>query len=180
MKSAGDSTGGTQRVFVALWPTPAVRARLEKIIDAVASNAPGARAMRAANLHLTLAFIGALASERIRDVVERLDAIATPAFEWHIDRIGHFAGARVVWAGGPEDPALLRLAANARELLDALRIEYDCKPFVPHVTLLRNVARWPFRTTELQAAIPWPCNRAFLVCSKQGPEGVNYAPMESQ
>ena len=180
MNPAGNDAGGTQRVFVALWPTPEVRARLEEVIDDVASSAPGAHAMRAANLHLTLAFIGTLANERIRDVVARLDAIAPPAFEWHIDRIGHFAGARVVWAGGPEDPTLLRLATNARELLDALRVEYDRKPFVPHVTLLRNVARWPFRTTELRAAIPWPCEEALLVCSRQGPEGVTYAPIRSQ
>jgi len=178
MKAGGDAAGGTQRVFVALWPTIGVRTRLEKVIGDVASKAPHARPMHAANLHLTLAFIGGLANERVRDLAARLDAIATSPFEWRVDRIGHFAGARVVWAGGPQDPALLRLAATARELLDALRIGYDRKPFAPHVTLLRNVARWPSGTTELEPVIPWPCKEAVLVRSTQGPQGVNYAPIE--
>jgi len=43
MKAAGDAAGGTQRVFVALWPTIGVRTRLEKVIGDVASNAPHAR-----------------------------------------------------------------------------------------------------------------------------------------
>jgi 2'-5' RNA ligase len=133
--------------------------------------------MPASNLHLTLAFIGSLAENRTAALAQRLIACSTTEFDWVIDHVGHFARARVVWAGGPQSPKLLALAARVRELLDELAVPYDRKPFAPHVTLLRDVVRWPANVAPIKPEITWPCEQPTLICSEHRADGVIYVPV---
>jgi RNA 2',3'-cyclic 3'-phosphodiesterase len=165
-----------QRVFIALWPTSTVRGRLGEVAGDLAHRATRARPVAPANFHLTLAFIGALDADRATELARRLDRLRSSAFEWELDHVGHFDRARVLWASGPESVSLLALAATVRSELDALGIAYDSKPFSPHVTLLRNVVRWPGQTLPIEPPIVWPCERATLVRSEQGANGVTYMP----
>ena len=166
----------SHRVFVALWPSPSVRGRLGEVTENLARRATGARRMAPLNLHLTLAFIGSLREDRVADLVLHLERCKASGFDWMLDHVGHFDAARVLWAGGPENAAVLGLAAKVRELLDGLEIEYDRKPFVPHVTLLRNVGRWAAGNWAIDPAIVWPCKGPMLVRSEQGAKGVSYIP----
>lgn len=128
------------RCFVALWPDADVRARIDEIAAEARSRLGAGRRVPAANLHMTVAFIGTLDEARARNVAAILAAAEFQPFDWLLDHVGHFARARVVWAGGPLSPALAALAADVRLGLDRLGIDYDRKPFVPHVTLLRDAA----------------------------------------
>ncbi|MFN9212338.1 MAG: RNA 2',3'-cyclic phosphodiesterase [Betaproteobacteria bacterium] len=129
------------RCFVALWPDPAARARLAALTAEQQARFPQARPMRTENLHLTLAFIGELDEPQARAVAQAVAGIDSLPFDWTLDRIGAFARAQVLWAGGPRSEALEALAARARATLDALAIHFDRKPFVAHVTLLRDLPR---------------------------------------
>ena len=169
----------SQRVFVALWPSPGARTRLAEVTDGVARQATGARRILPPNLHLTLAFIGSLREDRTADLALHLQRCEASEFDWVLDHVGYFHAARVLWAGGPENPAVLGLAARVRALLDRREIEYDRKPFVPHVTLLRNVARWALGNRPIDPPIAWPSNGPTLVRSKQGARGVTYVPYET-
>ncbi|MCK6429025.1 MAG: hypothetical protein L6Q72_08010 [Burkholderiaceae bacterium] len=113
------------RCFVALWPDDAARERLAAVAREQQRRFPRARAMRAENLHLTLAFIG------------ELDETA--------------------------------LAQRVRALLDELRVRYDRKPFVAHVTLLRDLTRDDARRAAAPIAPPvvWRADRPQLLQSAQ-------------
>jgi 2'-5' RNA ligase len=173
----GTSAAGTQRVFVALWPTPAVRERLRDVTSRLAADALTARIISASNLHLTLAFIGSLGENRTEALAERLTTWSTTEFDWVIDHVGYFARARVVWAGGPQTPKLFALAASVRELLEELAVSYDRKPFAPHVTLLRDVAHWPANVVPIKPEVTWPCKRPTVIRSEHRADGVVYVPV---
>lgn len=166
-----------QRVFVALWPSPEVSEELGALAATLAMHAPHSRAVPATHLHLTLAFIGTLESGRVAPLARRLGEGAGTPFDWRIDRIGYFDRACVVWAGGRENESLLVLARNVRGLLDAAAVVYDRKPFVPHVTLLRDVRRWKPPPATSVPAIVWRCGAPTLVRSTATDSGVVYTPV---
>jgi 2'-5' RNA ligase len=133
------------RCFVALWPDPETRVRLAHETAELCALYPRIRPLAASNLHLTLAFIGALpagSAGAVADEIARgdLGAPAVGGAIWQVDRIGAFPGARVAWASGGAD-LLQPIATAVRALLDRLRIDYDRKPFIPHVTLARHAAQ---------------------------------------
>lgn len=108
----------------------------------------GGRAVARANLHLTLAFVGAVDPGRL-DAVLSAGARAAGAtscgpLRLRLDALGRFAGARVAWIA----PTVRheQLAALARALVAACAdagLPCDARPFVPHVTLVRGARRDP-------------------------------------
>jgi 2'-5' RNA ligase len=166
------------RCFVALQPDEAALERLDRLAGEQCERFPSARRMRRENLHLTLAFIGALEADAARAVAARLAAEPAVPFEWSLDAIGAFAGARVLWVGGT-DPRLDVLATRSRDLLDELGVPFDRKPFVAHVTLLRNVPRAAAREIAAAVAPPilWRAGTPVLLESKAGDQGVRYLPV---
>jgi 2'-5' RNA ligase len=164
------------RCFVALWPDDAARERLAAVGREQQRRFPHARAMRAENLHLTLAFIGELDAARAARVAAALDALPVAPFAWTLDAVGAFERARVLWAAGPDCAPLAALAQRVRQLLDELRVPYDRKPFVAHVTLLRDLARADARRAAAPIAPPvvWHADRPQLLRSVQREEGLRY------
>jgi RNA 2',3'-cyclic 3'-phosphodiesterase len=162
------------RCFVACCPDDATRARLERITGAVIGRYPGARRVRADNLHLTLAFIGELALPAARAAALAVGAIQSEPFPWCIDRVGRFDRARVLWAGGADEPRLTDLAERVRSCLQTLRIRFDAKPFAAHVTLLRDL---PSRRHDggdaVEAIDPfaWPIRTAQMMVSERDAQG---------
>jgi RNA 2',3'-cyclic 3'-phosphodiesterase len=102
-------------------------------------------------------------------------ALAFDSFDWCLDRVGHFGGSRVVWVGG-EQPALAALASQARTVLGSMQIAFDPKPFVAHVSLLRDVpgigaARLAAAMPEAIQPIHWRVERAELLVSESDTRG---------
>jgi len=157
------------RCFVALWPDDAARERLAAVACDQRRRFPRARAMRAENLHLTLAFIGELDAARAAKVAAALESLPFERFEWMLDAVGAFERARVLWAAGPDCAPLAALAQRVRELLDRFEVGYDRKPFVAHVTLLRDLARADARRATAPIAPPvlWRADRPQLLQSVQ-------------
>jgi 2'-5' RNA ligase len=157
----------TVRCFVALWPDEAARDRLCLAAQAQKTRFPRARQIPCENLHLTLAFIGELDENRAAQVAVALETISIQPFTWMLDRLGAFDRARVLWAAGPDSPPLAELARRVRTLLDELRVPYDRKPFVAHVTLLRDVSRDAARQAAypIEPPIAWQAGRAVLLRS---------------
>jgi 2'-5' RNA ligase len=173
--SRRDPAGATIRCFVALQPDEAARDRLDALAgEQLESHAP-ARRMRRENLHLTLAFIGALPGERAQQVASELTLLRAEEFDWALDAVGAFAGARVLWAGGNSEPLRL-LAERARRLLDSLAVPFDRKPFVPHVTLLRNLRRDALAAAggPIDPPILWRVGAPVLLQSSTDAQGTRY------
>ena len=82
MPAANDNEG-TARVFLALWPDAAARARLADCRDAWRWP-PGARLVGDAKLHLTLHFIGALARSPLDDLQAALAEVPPGRVALHL------------------------------------------------------------------------------------------------
>jgi RNA 2',3'-cyclic 3'-phosphodiesterase len=161
------------RCFLAAWPDESVRGRCAELTEALRAHTDHGRVMRAENLHLTLAFIGDLPDEAGARVAAACAQMPPLSCDWQLDAIGFFARSRVLWAGGAATPDLGAIADGARALLDGLRVAYDRKPFVPHVTLLRDVRRFD-GPRDLAPPIPWPVREIALYRSGRDDKGARY------
>lgn len=162
----------TCRLFFALWPDQHVRAVLAAIASLCGTEC-GGRAVPAPNIHLTLAFLGEVDSERVCEVSALAEAIRSRPFEWVLDTRGYWRRNRIVWMGGSETPPALR--DLARELMEALRahgVRYDTRDYVPHITLVRDARRPP--RSPPPAPIVWPVSEFVLVRSTTGRQSSVY------
>lgn len=166
------------RCFIAAWPTDDTRVALHRIINGLKDRVPLGRAMQARNLHLTLAFIGELEAEHARALARGCQDLAGDVFEWTIDSVGSFPRARVVWAGGPVDQRIADFVAHARGRLDQLGVAYDRKPFVPHVTLFRDVRRFD-AGGPLDPPVRWTTDHAALYAAERDRDGLLYRRVDT-
>ena len=131
----------TVRLFFALWPDATLQGKLA----AWAKQAAGrGRAMRRENIHLTLAFLG----DTDRALLPELNALASEvrfdAIRLRLDCVGYWLHNRIIWCGASEEQhALAALVADLLARLAAAGVRYDPKPFVSHVTLVRNASALP-------------------------------------
>ncbi|GAB4009841.1 MAG: hypothetical protein Fur0010_01280 [Bdellovibrio sp.] len=94
------------------------------------------------NWHYSLAFIGKLDQIQVDTLKLRLIENKWPArFKLGMKGFGGFPAleeCRVLYVGVQRgEEVLTSLAKQLRKLMDNIGIEYDQKPFVPHLTLLR-------------------------------------------
>jgi len=172
-----DAEAARERMFFALWPPQPVQARLgELALDC--ERQCGGRAQPAANIHLTLAFLGELRPAQVQAAVEIAAAVTFEPFRLVIDRLGWFRRRSLLWAGSREDaPDLLRLAARLGDELRRCGFRIDTRPFRTHLTLLRSARR--FKRLELGEAVAWDVNEFCLVRSRLGAAGATYEIVNS-
>lgn len=161
------------RCFVAAWPDDATRADVEQLLIRLGADMPQARPTQPRNLHLTLAFIGDIDVPAASGIARACDTLAIDSFEWSIDCLGWFPRARVMWAGGRVNRPLECAVDRTRAQLDELGVGYDRKPFVPHVTLFRDVRRFDL-SGPLQAALPWHTAHVALYAAARDERGPLY------
>jgi 2'-5' RNA ligase len=159
------AAGERARVFFALWPDDAVRAALFAAAAQAQAECAG-RATAAARIHLTLFFVGGVARPELRTLAECAESVVGRPFELATDVLGYWRHNRIVWAGARETPsALTSLVADLTAALAAAGYRFDPRPYVPHVTLVRN-ARRPPRTADV-AAPRWNA-RDFVLAESAG------------
>ena len=140
---AAADEGRCVRLFFGLWPDDAVRSALGALAHEAQAEA-GGRAMAAGNIHLTLFFVGMTEPSRIAALEAAAGEARGEAFEIGIDRIGYWRHNRIVWAGCAATPAALAtLEASLRNALVRLGCRAEDRPYVPHITLVRNARRKP-------------------------------------
>lgn len=133
----------------------------------------GGRAVPVGNIHLTLVFLGNV--ERARQ--PRLEALATGVngtpFELVVEPVEYWCHNRIVWAGTRRCPeALQDLVTRLGQALAAEGVQQEKRPYVPHITLLRNARRAP--AASMLRAISWPVSRFALVESVPRERGRAY------
>ena len=166
-----------RRIFFALWPDEATREGLRRIVAAAAIERP-ARRVPSHNLHLTLHFVGNVASVRMAAMAEAARDLRAGAFELRIDHAGHFGKPRVGWLGVERCPAALaRLHADLGEALSACGYRAEKRPFLPHVTFARKLAA-PLPRFDFEP-LTWWVNRFALIESRALENGVQYALAET-
>lgn len=117
------------------------------------------RPLAAANLHLTLAFLGDVSAEKQRALEQLAGRIRQPGFTLTLDDAGQWLRSRVVWLGSRQPPrGLLQLADMLRAQASRSGCYQSPQPFHPHITLLRDAShavrlpppgfRWSFAVQE--------------------------------
>lgn len=177
--TAPDSPPGgdaqARRLFVALWPgRAAARALAGRVRRARALC--GGRPMRTDTLHLTLAFLGTVAGNRIPALSGMIREWAPRGGELVLDRIGRFEGPRIVWAGPAQPwPAWLdTLHADLWARLGRLGFPATGDRFRPHVSLLRKAGPGDLSSLNEARPIVWRPRRCVLVASAPHETGSYY------
>ena len=183
------------RCFVAILLDEQVRALLAAEIDQLRPLSRAVAWVPAANLHLTLRFLGELGEERVAVAGEALReaAEATRDFDLTLHRLGGFPGLerpRVLWVGVAEGALEARtLQGRLEAALDRLGFGREERPWHPHVTIGRifDQRRWKRDTgPELRSAVASGASRGFggfrvasvsLMRSDLSPEGTRYSEL---
>jgi 2'-5' RNA ligase len=167
----------TARLFFALWPAPEVQRALGEIADR-AQRECGGRAVPARNIHLTLVFLGDLPRDRATVLEALASAVKGPRFAMSVDHLEYWRHNRILWAGMDTCPEPLQsLVARMQNSLNGAGFHCESRPYVPHVTLLRNARRAPPKNDC--PAIAWPVNGFELVESAPRERGRVYQVLRS-
>ena len=159
----------TRRLFFALWPDAAVRARLARVAGGVGQGRPTA----ADNLHITLCFLGDTTSEVQACVEQAAETVAGRPFELTLTEIGHWPRPQVVWLGPREiPPALLDLHTGLASAMRPCGFAPERRAFRPHVTLARKVRR--LKQAPPVEPVVWRVEDFCLVESRTLSGGVSY------
>ena len=151
------------RLFLAFWPTPAVRDALLAWRDAW-DWPHKATPVRAEQLHLTLHFIGDVARERVPTLADALDAPLQP-FALRFGRAALWQHGVAVAEPLTAPARLLALHAALGQVLLAHELPLDARPFRPHVTLARRAAA---ASAQPGPALRWQVRSYALMESRAG------------
>ena len=135
----------------------------------------------ARNLHVTVAFLGAVPAERIDLAVMagRRSRHSVASLRLQLDRVEVVAALESALsdARAQAPPALLTLVDGLRAGLRERGFELrDHETFRPHVTLVRDVARGPAAADV--APVQWPVESFVLVESQVGQRGSEYTVLD--
>lgn len=123
------------RLFTAIEIPADVREQLSRLRQP----APGAKWVDAADMHLTLRFIGDVDVPVAREFAHCLDQIEADAFELRLSGLGVFGGSepRAIYAGVEKSDALEALARAHERAARSAGLPPETRNYRPHVTLAR-------------------------------------------
>lgn len=162
------------RLFFALWPDAATQQQWHRELSPYLSPL-GGRAIPAANLHLTLAFLGEQPGDRVNTLIGLGDDLSSQSLALRFNSIECWKNAGLACLRPAETPAALtRLQGQLHTGLQMAGFPVEARSFKPHVTLARNIAVvapslpvWP--------VLEWQPPALALLRSRLTPEGSDYA-----
>ena len=129
--------------------------------------------MRIENLHLTLAFVGRVAPERLATLAKIAAAIPLFPFFLRFNRLECVRRKRIAWAAAEAPQELSNLVSALQAALKANDFRTEERPFAAHVTLLRN-AKCEAGADGPELNIEWPVREFVLAESELGRAGAAY------
>jgi 2'-5' RNA ligase len=148
-------------LFVAVFPPDEVSWHLRRSL--IAAGRPEVRLTPIDRWHVTLAFLGEVAEERLPEIERALDQVAVPkGTELRLRGGGRFGGGRstVLWAGvdgdlrGLRADVCARLGLPDRDFTPHLTVAYKDDPRVRAALDGYAGPSWPLRETALVRSIP--------------------------
>lgn len=173
------------RAFLAIALPDEVRIAVGAVMAPVAQAHPAARWVRAANLHLTIEFLGSVDDALLGRLDEALApvATATPAADLVLSGVGAFPPGRprVLWLGLVAGaPWHAELSGSVRAVVRDVGLVPDTRPPSAHVTLARQERPDRAALAALGEAFgerrfDWRADRLTLYSSVLGRGGPTYA-----
>jgi 2'-5' RNA ligase len=128
------------RLFVAIEIAPEIRDRIMEFVSRIKPQLAGARWSRPEGLHITLKFLGNVATEKRSAIESKLGKITAMQFSLGVGDVGVFPNPkspRVLWVGLKAPPDLALLAEQVDASMHPLGFERERRAFTPHLTLAR-------------------------------------------
>ncbi len=122
------------RLFVAVRVSEDMQASVTQTLHFLKKLGAKGSFVPAANLHLTLAFLGELPDAA--PVKEAMRSVSFKPFRLAMSEMGTFGD--TLWVGLKGNQGMSSLARSLREAFDSSGIAYDRKAFVPHITIARK------------------------------------------
>ncbi len=99
----------------------------------------GGRRTPASFIHITLAFLGAVAVSRVAELQRLAAQLESAAFDIELTHSGCWQRSRIAWVAPVQIPqALTDLVDKLRCQLQTAGYSVDLRAYAPHVTLLRK------------------------------------------
>jgi 2'-5' RNA ligase len=161
------------RLFLGLWPSSELRARIEQHAAEAWSWPATARRTRPERLHITLQFLGNVDTDRV-PALKALD-VSWPGCDLLLDQAVVWPGGIAVLEAGEVPPELARLHAGLGERLAGLGMETEARRYRPHVTMARKAfgARPPAHFEPLR----WTAGPGYVLV-RSLPGGQGYEPVQ--
>jgi 2'-5' RNA ligase len=135
------------RLFIAVKFNDKVKNQLLRLQDQIREQSLKGNFSRSENLHLTLVFLGETPSEQVPHICSLMEESCksfTP-FSLNFHQTGFFTHSRKeLWWIGADKTSLLEIEKLHRKLTLGLKtagINFDDRPFNPHITLGREIKR---------------------------------------
>ncbi len=168
----------SRRLFFALWPDAGQQEALAQSARQ-AIQASGGRPIPAGNLHLTVAFLGAVPERRIPELATLARRVVAAApLQFSFTRLEYWARPQVLCAVPEATPvAAMALADSLRTELVAAGFTPDLKLFRAHVTLARKVQLGSHALN--MTCVSWSFTELALVESQTAAQGALYSVLDS-
>ena len=161
------------RLFFAL-PCPAPTAA--GIVAWRNGQALDGKPVSAANLHVTLAFLGSQPDDQLPRLLAVAATMQASTFYLQLDQLRCWPGGLLHLAPATPPEPLLSLASQLQSKLRAAGFELEQRDYLPHLTLVRDCSR------SIPTECPktgWQVDQFSLFLSETHPEGVHYRSMAS-
>ena len=139
---------------------------IKEILFPLLKDLPAGKPSTPLQLHLTLFFIGEVPENRLKEILEALNAIQSQAMELNLIGVGCFPTPRrprIIWAGLTAPNKLLELKTKVDRALENLGFPVEKRKFHPHITLARIKKPHPKGVTEYLARHSAFQSRPFLL-----------------
>jgi RNA 2',3'-cyclic 3'-phosphodiesterase len=159
------------RLFFALWPDDETRDKLTDVCNQFKNEK--VRLVKKSNLHITLEFLGEVASKDQQALIEQAAKIRCKPFDLELTRIGWWQKPAILWIGTTNTPkSLTELVTLIKQSVVEQGLKIDQREYKPHVTIARKVKQAVVPIEKLH--IPWHVKSFALLISKSTDSGVEY------
>jgi 2'-5' RNA ligase len=161
------------RLFFALWPSETERAALASW-QSLLHELCGGRYMLPETLHVTLAFLGEVAENRLEALQLVAQEVNFQRFDLELAETHYWEHNHIAYAAPKIVPLHHTNLVNELESkLSNHRFHFEQRPYKPHVTLLRN-AHWSDAPLPRQTKVCWQVSDFVLVQSLSDERGAHY------
>jgi RNA 2',3'-cyclic 3'-phosphodiesterase len=179
------SPPGTLRLFFALTPNAAQKSELAERAAPLVTQLR-AQCVPPENLHVTLAFVGSVAEEKLSQLRDIAAGIRSRPATLCFDALEHWEKVHVLCATASDPLATAPSSVLAERLASASAaagFSPDIKPFRAHLTLARKVPRASAATCDWPRVLTPPVSvhfdRFVLMQSQRGESGSIYSVVDS-
>lgn len=129
------------RLFIGISFKENILVELIKVSNRLQENSIKGNFTYKENLHLTLAFLGEVDSDRVYEIEKVMKSIEIAPFIIRLSQLGNFKRSRgnIYWIGVKESVELCKLYEDLSNKLRNCGFAFENRPYTPHLTIGRNV-----------------------------------------